>query len=135
MDLHRNILRLQLHRPVESPSGPGVRWTTGSSHRASFHSRYESTHLLLWPRLLTHLILLFLESPRYLCLKGRTTEAWEVLQKIHRDPDDPTDSYAHAEFTQIVRQVEFDKEQKPGYIEMFKKPSWRRRSLLAIFIQ
>ncbi len=75
------------------------------------------------------------ESPRYLCLKGKTTEAWEVIRRIHHDPTDPGDTAAHAEYTQIVRQVEFDKEQPGGYIEMFRKPSWRRRSLLAMFIQ
>ncbi|KIX02609.1 uncharacterized protein Z518_08551 [Rhinocladiella mackenziei CBS 650.93] len=75
------------------------------------------------------------ESPRYLTLKGRTHEAWDVLQRIHHDPNDPEDSAAHAEYTQIVRQVEFDKEQEAGYLQMFKKPSWRRRSLLALFIQ
>jgi hypothetical protein len=75
------------------------------------------------------------ESPRYLCLKNRPSEAWEVLRKIHHDPDDEADSAAHAEFVQITRQVDFDKEQKAGYIEMFRNPSWRKRSLLTIFIQ
>ncbi|ETI27393.1 hypothetical protein G647_09583 [Cladophialophora carrionii CBS 160.54] len=75
------------------------------------------------------------ESPRYLCLKNRPSEAWAVLRRIHHDPDDEADSAAHAEFVQIKRQVEFEKEQKAGYIEMFRKPSWRKRSLLAIFIQ
>ncbi|KAL6246482.1 hypothetical protein RBB50_006719 [Rhinocladiella similis] len=75
------------------------------------------------------------ESPRYLTLVGKTDEAWEVLKKIHRDPSDADDSSARAEFTQIVRQVEFDKSMKSGYIEMFRKPSWRKRSLLALFIQ
>ncbi|KAK7887649.1 hypothetical protein LTR67_009550 [Exophiala xenobiotica] len=75
------------------------------------------------------------ESPRYLTLVGKTTEAWEVLKKIHHDPTDPNDSSARAEYTQIVRQVEFDKSMKSGYIEMFRKPSWRKRTLLAIFIQ
>ncbi|EXJ69135.1 uncharacterized protein A1O5_08070 [Cladophialophora psammophila CBS 110553] len=75
------------------------------------------------------------ESPRYLCLKNRASEAWEVLQKIHHDPGDETDSAAHAEYIQIVRQVEFDKEQKAGYVEMFRNPSWRHRSLLTLFIQ
>ncbi|KAJ9609817.1 hypothetical protein H2200_006146 [Cladophialophora chaetospira] len=75
------------------------------------------------------------ESPRYLCLKNKPTEAWEVLRKIHHDPEDPSDSAAHAEFVQITRQVDFDKEQKAGYIEMFRNPSWRKRSLLTIFIQ
>ncbi|KAK5231536.1 hypothetical protein LTR72_000718 [Exophiala xenobiotica] len=63
------------------------------------------------------------ESPRYLTLVGKTTEAWEVLKKIHHDPTDPNDSSARAEYTQIVRQVEFDKSTKSGYIEIFASQS------------
>lgn len=75
-----------------------------------------------------------LESPRYLAWVGRNAEAWAVIQRIHNDPSDPSNSFALAEFTQIVRQVEHDKEQKAGYIQMFVKPSWRRRSLLVMFL-
>ncbi|KAK5942400.1 hypothetical protein PMZ80_004963 [Knufia obscura] len=75
------------------------------------------------------------ESPRYLVFKNRASEAWEILRRIHRDPSDPDVSSAHAEYIQIVHQTEKDKEVKAGYIEMFKNPSWRRRSLLALFIQ
>ncbi|PMD47956.1 general substrate transporter [Hyaloscypha variabilis F] len=74
------------------------------------------------------------ESPRYLAWIGQNAEAWAVIQRIHNDPSDPSNSFAHAEFTQIVRQVEHDKEQKAGYIQMFLKPSWRRRSLLVMFL-
>ncbi|KAH8693584.1 general substrate transporter [Talaromyces proteolyticus] len=75
------------------------------------------------------------ESPRYLTLIGKNDEAWQVLQKIHHDPYDPEDSAAHAEHSQIVRQIAFDKELDTGWIQMLTKPSWRRRCLLAFFIQ
>ena len=75
-----------------------------------------------------------LESPRYLCWTGRHELALEVIQRLHRDPTDPGDSAAQAEFMQIQAQVEKDKEQKSGYIQMFTKPSWRKRSLLVLFI-
>ncbi|KAK5331687.1 hypothetical protein LTR93_000692 [Exophiala xenobiotica] len=71
------------------------------------------------------------ESPRYLTLVGRKEEALAILLRIHHDPNDPNDTAAHAEAIQISRQVEFDKEQKSGYLEMFKSPSWRKRSLIA----
>ena len=83
----------------------------------------------------THRLIRFAESPRYLCLKNRSSEAWEVLRKIHHDPDDEADTAAHAEYIQIVRQVDHDKEEGGGYVDMFRKPSWRKRSLLALFIQ
>lgn len=68
-------------------------------------------------------------------MKGRNAEAWTVIKRLHQSASDPEDTVAHAELTQIARQVEFDKENNVGYIEMFRKPSWRRRSLLAMFIQ
>ena len=60
--------------------------------------------------------------------------ALQVIQRLHRDPTDPEDTAAQAEFMQIQAQVEKDKEQKSGYIQMFTKPSWRKRSLLVLFI-
>ncbi|KAL3441972.1 general substrate transporter [Aspergillus insuetus] len=74
------------------------------------------------------------ESPRYLALAGRKDEAWEVVRTIHHDPTDPEDEGARAEYTQIVRQTDYDKELGYGYVKMFTRPSWRRRSLLAMFL-
>jgi hypothetical protein len=74
------------------------------------------------------------ESPRYLAWIGQDAKAREILRRIHRDPSDSTNSFADAEFIQIVRQIEHDKVQKAGYIQMFKKSSWRKRSLLAMFL-
>jgi hypothetical protein len=54
--------------------------------------------------------------------------------ELHHDPSEPSEDAARAEFTQIVRQVESDKEENAGFIQMFKKPTWRRRSLLVIFL-
>jgi hypothetical protein len=65
---------------------------------------------------------------------GHREQAWEVLRTIHRDPTDPQDEAAHAEYTQIVRQTDFDKELGYGYLKMFTTPSWRRRSFLAMFL-
>ncbi|TVY33848.1 MFS glucose transporter, partial [Lachnellula occidentalis] len=74
------------------------------------------------------------ESPRFLALVNRNEEAWAIIKKIHHDPTDVDDVAAHAEYTQICKQVELDKETEGGYIAMFSKPSWRKRSLLAVFI-
>jgi len=74
------------------------------------------------------------ESPRYLAWVDRKDEAWEVLRKLHYDASDPDESAAHAEFQQIVLQVDYDKKQSVSYLKMFQKPSWRHRSLLAIFL-
>lgn len=53
---------------------------------------------------------------------------------MHRDPSDPNNHAAEAEFVQIRAQVEKDREEKSGYIEMFRRPALRRRSLLVIFL-
>jgi Sugar (and other) transporter len=74
------------------------------------------------------------ESPRYLAWIGQDAKAREILQRIHRDPRDSTNSFADAEFIQIVKQIEHDKVQKAGYIQMFIRPSWRKRSVLVMFL-
>jgi hypothetical protein len=65
---------------------------------------------------------------------GKREQAWAVLRKLHYDPSDPTEAGPRAELTQIVRQVEADKSEEAGFIQMFKKPSWRRRTLSAMFL-
>ncbi len=74
------------------------------------------------------------ESPRYLIWKGENEKAWAILQRLHHDPSHASDSDFMAEFTQIVRQVDIDKEENPTFYKMFKKPSWRRRSLLTMWL-
>lgn len=58
----------------------------------------------------------------------------KVLQRLHHDPSDPTQQAALAEFTQIVRQVEFDREIPSSFYEIFKRPTWRKRALSAMFL-
>ncbi|KAJ9603013.1 hypothetical protein H2200_012308 [Cladophialophora chaetospira] len=74
------------------------------------------------------------ETPRYLIWTEKKEKAWDVLRRLHHNPDDPEDRQAHAEFTQIVLQVEHDREMKVGWIQIFKVPSLRRRALLCMFL-
>jgi hypothetical protein len=54
---------------------------------------------------------------------------------MHHDPvDTSSEDLARAEYTQITKQVEYDKQFHVSYVQMFRKPSWRRRSLLGMFI-
>ena len=57
-----------------------------------------------------------------------------MLRKLHRNPDDPNDSMALAEFFQISQQVNHDKELRATYYDIFKRPSWRKRALLVMFL-
>lgn len=74
------------------------------------------------------------ESPRFLIWKGQRELAWNVLKKLHHNPQSASDAEAEAEFTQIQRQVEVDKEDEPTFYKIFKKPTWRRRAILVIFL-
>ncbi|KIW86607.1 uncharacterized protein Z519_12791 [Cladophialophora bantiana CBS 173.52] len=49
-------------------------------------------------------------------------------------PTDPEDKGARAEYTQIVLQVEHDKEEQAGFVQIFRKPTLRRGAILVIFL-
>lgn len=114
---------------MASPTCACLCWTIGPTRRDLFRARLV---LLCCGR--TPAETWNAESPRYLCWIGKNREALRIIERLHRDPDDPENSAAHAEFVQIRAQVEKDKELKSGYIRMFTKPSWRKRSLLALFL-
>jgi len=57
-------------------------------------------------------------------MKGRHQQARAVLDKLH-PPDE-----AAAEFLQIDAQMQIDKELSTSYLELFTKPSYRKRLLL-----
>jgi Sugar (and other) transporter len=128
MDRGWSLLCKKYSAAMEVTSVTFLSWATASLSWTSFHSRYDFA--LVTPTSLTSS-----ESPRYLAQVGKNEEAWEVLRRIHHNPNDHEDSACHAEYTQIVRQVEFEGQQGVSYLKMFTVPSWRRRSLFAFFIQ
>lgn len=72
------------------------------------------------------------ESPRWLLMKGRTDEAWEVISKLHADPNDPDQEYARGEFYQMQKQTEMDRTLNPTWKQMFAKPSYRKRVVMGM---
>lgn len=50
------------------------------------------------------------ESPRWLIGKDQTDLAWEITRKLHRSQKDPEDTYAHAEFAQMMAQINFERQ-------------------------
>lgn len=72
----------------------------------------------LAPLILSGLVWAVPESPRFLSWMDRNEEAWTIVQRLHHDPHDPSDSAARAEFHQITKQVQYDRQQKTGYIQM-----------------
>ena len=65
-------------------------------------------------------------------MKGRDAEAEAVLFKLHADSSDPNNDAAKAEFYQIQKQIAIDRTLGNSWLHMIRKPSYRKRALLAI---
>jgi MFS family permease len=87
---------------------------------------------ILWPLALLCVLPFLPESPRWLCMKNRDAEAEAVLIKLHGDPTDPNHDVAKAEFYQIQKQIAIDRTLGSSWGQMIKKPSYRKRALLAV---
>jgi MFS family permease len=87
---------------------------------------------LIWPFMMCLVCWVIPESPRYLLMKGRIEEARQVVYKLHARKDDPDEEFVRAEFYQMSKQAEVDRTLEPGYLDMFRKPSYRKRTLLAM---
>ena len=75
------------------------------------------------------------ESPRYLLTKGQTERAWEIVQALHSNPDDPNSEFAKREFYQMRKQIEFDETMPASYLHIFKTPSLRTRAWMTILLE
>ena len=74
------------------------------------------------------------ESPRFLLAKGRTEQAWEIVRRLHTSDNDPGHEYATAEFFQMRSQHELEKTLNSSWLEILRRPSYRKRALMAFFL-
>lgn len=72
------------------------------------------------------------ESPRWLLLKGRKEEARKIVFTLHGMKDDPEQEFARGEFFQMEKQAEVDVVLNASWAEMFRRPSYRKRTMLAV---
>ena len=69
-------------------------------------------------------------SPRWLLSKGRREEAFDVVKRLHRTPDDKEDVAARQEFYLMEKQYELDAQFVMRPFEIFRTAPNRRRSLM-----
>jgi MFS family permease len=74
------------------------------------------------------------ESPRWLVEHGRKDEAAKILERIHRTPDDPDATYAHAEMIQIAAQVEIERSRPTSLLHIMRTPSLRKRMICTLLV-
>ena len=64
-------------------------------------------------------------------MNDRSDEAAVILRKLHSNPSDPDDEFARVEHYQIQQQIAIDRTLESTWISLFKKPSYRKRVILA----
>ncbi|KIM94679.1 hypothetical protein OIDMADRAFT_60456 [Oidiodendron maius Zn] len=74
------------------------------------------------------------ESPRYLLMKGRDDDAWKVMGKLHSTTNAKENEYVQKEMFQMTRQIELDRTLPSSWLEIFRRPSYRKRMGMAIFV-
>lgn len=65
-------------------------------------------------------------------MKDRFDEAKQILIRLHASSEDSNNEFANAEFYQIQKQIAIDKTLGNTWMYMIRKPSYRKRCLLAI---
>jgi hypothetical protein len=85
-----------------------------------------------WPFILLLGIYWVPESPRWLIMKGRDEEARHILKRLHSPPGSSDHAFATMEYHQIQKQITIDRTLGSSWAIMFRKPSYRKRALLAV---
>lgn len=74
------------------------------------------------------------ESPRWLILNRRDTEAYITLFKLHVTKTDTTHALASEEQELIRKQIDLDARHETSWAALSRRPSTRRRLLLGMYM-
>ena len=72
------------------------------------------------------------ESPRWLLLASRVDDARQVVRRLHNLSSHEQHHFAITEFYQMQKQTEYDRTLNPSYMEMFRRPSYRKRVMMTV---
>ena len=88
---------------------------------------------MLFPALLLAAMYWLPESPRWLIAKDRHEEAEQIFNSLHKGSQ-RSSAFAEIEFLQIQKQIEWDSAHRMSYLEIFRRPTMRRRALITIVL-
>lgn len=105
-----------------------------SSPYSAFAWRFPLAFQVTFPLIVLAGSSLIPYSPRWLLQKGRRDEAFQIVKRLHKTPDDPQDTRAKQEFLLIERQFEHDRAMTTRSFEIFRTAANRRRAFTAFLL-